>query len=162
MLDQLHNFLTLGYAKFQDPGILDLEQFDIPNVEFFSDPVLGEFEGKELEEITAFQNYILKKYVLLVYPNAKIKYCAVWDGVDSGSMNWHNDAVEGFDFNMLYYFDDCDEVSGGQIEFMHPEGTVTLYPKHGDIVFINQDSKFKHRAFRSKGNRRVASMEFTI
>lgn len=161
MLDQTNKFLTQGYAHFKEANLLDLSRFNITNVEI-DDNLENNFSLEEQAMMDWFVNYVSKKYVEPLYKKYEVIYFAVWDGVDLGSTKWHNDAVEGFDFNVLYYYDDTDETVGGQIEFKNHEGEVCIYPKKGDLVFINQNGKFYHRANRSTAPRRVASIEYKI
>jgi hypothetical protein len=162
MLDQLDCFLSKGYCHFSGLDLIDLSKFNILNVEVLEDPDLGVFTNSEHEMILNFVNTVSTLYVTPVYPLHQIKYYAVWDGVDIGSTTWHNDNVEGFDFNCLFYYDSTTPHTGGQIEFQGPLGEICIFPKAGDLVFINQDTKFKHRASRSIQPRRVASIEFKI
>lgn len=161
MLDQTDKFLNYGYAHFREPDLLDLSKFNITNVEI-NDDLENNFTTEEQFMIDQFVDYVSKKYVAPLYKKYEVVYYAVWDGVDLGSAVWHNDAVEGFDFNVLYYYDDTDETVGGQIEFKHYDGEVCIYPKSGDLVFINQNGKFYHKANRSTAPRRVASIEYKV
>lgn len=161
MLDQTDIFLNRGYAHFNESGLLDLSKFSITNVEI-DDNLENNFSTEEQVMMEQFVDYVSKKYVEPLYKNYEVVYYAVWDGVDLGSTEWHNDAVEGFDFNVLYYYDDTNETVGGQIEFRNYEGEVCIYPKKGDLMFINQNGKFYHRASRSTAPRRVASIEYKI
>lgn len=161
MLNHTDTFLTQGYAHFSEPGLLDLSQFNITNVEL-NDALENNFNLQQQHMMEQFVQHVSTQYVASLYKNYQVVYYAVWDGVDMGSAEWHNDAVEGFDFNVLYYFDNTDPSIGGQIEFQHSEGTVCIYPQSGDLVFINQNGKFKHRASRSSAARRVASIEYKI
>lgn len=161
MLNQLSNFLLNGYAHFNESGLLDLSKFNIVNVEI-TDNLDISFSEEEQLLIDKYVEYISKKYVEPIYKNYIVTYCAVWDGVDLGSAEWHNDKIEGFDFSVLYYYDSTNEESGGQIEFKFPDGETIIYPKSGDLIFINQDKKFFHKASRSNSSRRVASIEYKI
>lgn len=161
MLDQTDKFLTYGYAHFHEPNLLDLSKFNITNVEI-NDNLENNFTLEEQVMLDEFVRFVSEKYIEPLYKDYEVTYCGVWDGVDLGSADWHNDAVEGFDFNVLYYFDDTDESTGGQIEFKHYNGEVCIYPKKGDLVFINQNGKFYHKASRSKQHRRVASIEYKV
>lgn len=162
MLDQLDRFLSDGYCHFTGLDLLDLDKFNIQNVEVLDDPDLGSFTDTEHNLILDFVSAVSTVYVAPAYPLHQVKYYAVWDGVDFGSTVWHNDKAEGFDFNCLFYYDNTNPIVGGQIEFKSLLGEVCIYPKAGDLVFINQDTKFKHRASRSTQPRRVASIEFKI
>lgn len=161
MLNQLSNFLLNGYAHFNESGLLDLSKFNIVNVEI-TDNLDISFSEEEQLLIDKYVEYVSKKYVEPIYKNYIVTYCAVWDGVDLGSTEWHNDKIEGFDFSVLYYYDSTNEESGGQIEFKFPDGETIIYPKSGDLIFINQDKKFFHKASRSNSSRRVASIEYKI
>lgn len=161
MLNQLSNFLLNGYAHFNESDLLDLSKFNIVNVEI-TDNLDISFSEEEQLLIDKYVEYVSKKYVEPIYKNYIVTYCAVWDGVDLGSTEWHNDKIEGFDFSVLYYYDSTNEESGGQIEFKFPDGETIIYPKSGDLIFINQDKKFFHKASRSNSSRRVASIEYKI
>lgn len=161
MKEQFENFVTKGYAVFTDPGIIDLSKFVITNVEFAED-LYDITDHEEQQHLEKFINYVSEHYVKTVYPNFRVEYANVWDGVDAGSMNWHNDHVEGFDLNVLYYHDSTSPETGGEIEFKYPGGEDKLYPKSGTLIFINQNGQFEHKANRSTVNRRVASIEYKI
>lgn len=162
MLDQIDNFLQKGYAHFTKTNLLIEDDFNFPNVEIEEDPLLGNFTDKEYEHIINFIEHVSKIYVEPLFPTYIIKNYAVWEGVDLGSAIWHNDKNEGFDLNCLYYFNDTDETTGGQIEFKGPLGEVQIYPKQGDLIFINQDTRFQHKASRSSSQRKVASIEYKL
>lgn len=161
MKNQIDTFLLKGYAYFSEPDLLDLSLFNITNVEI-NDELANNFTYEEQQLLDKFIKYVSEHYVSTLYKNYEVVYYSVWDGVDLGSAEWHNDAVEGFDFNVLYYFDNTNEEVGGSIEFKHPEGEIKIYPKSGDLVFINQNGKFYHKASRSKSQRRVASIEYKV
>jgi hypothetical protein len=161
MLNQIDNFLTKGYAHFNVGAILDLSKFKITNVEI-NDNLENNFSDEERLMITEFVDFVSKYYVAKTYNSYEVLYFAVWDGVDLGSAEWHNDKVEGFDFNVLYYYDNTDEETGGSIQFQYPDGEHVIYPKTGDLVFINQSGLFKHKASRSTHQRRVASIEYSV
>jgi hypothetical protein len=161
MIKQFDNFLTKGYAVFLDPNLIDLTVFKVTNVEIEKDlPEITDLIEKQL--LCQFVDYVSSHYVNTVYNNFQVMCANVWDGVDAGSMTWHNDNVEGFDFNVLYYYDSTSEDTGGEIEFKHPSGEDKIYPQAGNLIFINQASQFQHRANRSSTSRRVASIEYKI
>lgn len=159
MRDQLDNFLTKGYARFNEKNLLDLSKFVMTNVEV-QDKLIEDTDPEQQQEMRDFVKYISDNYVKPIWPNAQVTYYGVWDGVDEGSTTWHNDAVEGFDFNVLYYYDNTDENVGGSVEFKYDGGEDIIYPIAGDIVFINQNGKFYHKANRSEKQRRVATIEY--
>lgn len=161
MLNKLSNFLLNGYAHFNEPNLLDLSKFNVINVEI-NDNLDINFSHHEQQLIDKYVEYISKKYVDSIYKNYIVTCCAIWDGVDLGSTKWHNDNNEGFDFSVLHYYDDTSKEIGGQIEFKFPDGETIIYPKCGDLIFINQDEKFFHKAARSSSTRRVASIEYKI
>jgi len=161
VLEQLDNFLIKGYAIFSNPNLIDLSLFKITNVEIEKDlpDVTDPLEKHLLQQ---FVDYVNEHYVSKVYNNFEVKCVNVWDGVDLGSMTWHNDQAENFDFSVLYYYDDTDINVGGQIEFSYPDGEDKIYPKAGNLIFINQSLQFQHKANRSTVARRVASIEYKI
>lgn len=162
MLDQLDNFMQKGYAHFKNTNLLNVDDFSFPNVEIEDDPLLGTFNDTEYELILDFIETVTKTYVEPLFPSYIIKKYAVWDGIDLGSTIWHNDKLEGFDLNCLYYFDNTSSDIGGSIEFKIGDDETQIYPQNGDLIFINQDTKFRHRALRSSNSRRVASIEYKL
>jgi hypothetical protein len=161
VLEQLDNFLIKGYAIFSNPNLIDLSLFKIINVEIEEDlPDVTDTLEKHL--LQQFVDYVSEQYVSKVYDNFEIRCVNVWDGVDLGSMCWHNDLVENFDFNVLYYYDNTSIDVGGQIEFKYPGGEDIVYPQAGNLIFINQSLQFQHKANRSTAPRRVASIEYKI
>lgn len=161
MLDQANNFLTKGFAIFEVPNLIDLSQFNITNVEL-NDNLENKFSVDEEAQLKNFIDYVSNNFVKPLYNNFEVVYYSVWDGVDAGSLSWHNDSVEGFDFNVLYYFDNTDEEVGGSVEFRYSDGEYKIYPKAGNLIFINQNGKFFHKASRSNTHRRVASIEYKV
>ncbi len=161
MKDQIDSFLLKGYAHFKEPGLLNSKIFTFTNVEI-DDELNNNFNSEQKYHLNLFIDYVSKNYVYSLYKNFEVVYYSIWDGVDLGSTEWHNDSVEGFDFNVLYYLDNTNEKIGGSIEFRWSEGEELIYPSSGDLVFINQNGKFYHKASRSKSQRRVASIEYKI
>lgn len=163
MKDQSDCFLQNGYCSFYIPDLIDLSKFNVVNVEQFETLPLDAWTPYEEQEIKRFVDFVSNEYVATLFPNYVVDYYAVWDGVDLGSAEWHNDSDELFHFNCLYYFDDTGPAVGGNVEFRWPNGGyANLYPKAGTLVFINQDLKFEHKANRSTAPRRVASIEYRI
>lgn len=167
MLEQTTQFLSQGFAVFPEPGLLNVNDFTFENVELVSDPILNAFTPEQHRLMLDFIHHICTKYIEPLYPAYTIVNYAVWDGVDLGSAEWHNDATENFDINCLYYFDTQTVESGGNIEFMWPVSDkhtahTGVYPVAGTLAFINQQLKFKHKANRSATKRRVASVEFKL
>ena len=161
MIEQIDSFLQKGFAIFNVPNLVDLSEFNITNVEL-NDDLVNTFNTAEQTALDKFLNYVSQNFVKTLYKDFEIVYYSVWDGVDIGSTEWHNDSVEGFDFNVLYYFDDTNPGVGGSVEFQYPGGEHKVYPKHGDLIFINQSGKFCHKASRSTTRRRVASIEYKV
>lgn len=157
----LDNFFTKGYVLFHEPNLIDLNCFEIVNVEIYDKLPLNAFDENEQKQFMEFSKVVTEKYVTQLFGDYyEILGYGIWDGVDPGSMNWHNDQDEGLDFNVLYYHDTMLPETGGQIEFKYPGGQDCVYPKSGDLIIINQDFKFMHKASRSTISRRVASIEF--
>jgi hypothetical protein len=158
---QANNFLTKGYAHFHENNLIDLSIFKITNVEIKGD-LKNNFTFEEKILLEYFVNYISENYVSTLYNNFEVTYYSVWNGVHEGSTKWHNDSDEGFNFGVNYYHDNTDENIGGSVEFRYPGGEDTVYPKSGDLIFINQNKNFLHKANRSKSSRRVASIEYKV
>lgn len=161
MIEQFNSFLVNGFTIFNVPDLIDLSEFNIINVELNDDSV-NSFSISEQAKMDTFIEYVSQNFVKSFYTDFEIVDYSVWDGVDQGSTIWHNDSVEGFDFSVLYYFDNTDPVVGGSIEFQYPNGETKIYPKSGDLIFINQNKRFYHKASRSTSQRRIASIEYNV
>lgn len=85
-----------------------------------------------------------------------------WQGVDQGTSQWHNDSREGQNLTVMLYLDNMYEEIGGCVEIKHDCWHRTIYPKAGDIVFINQREGFLHRATSCLSLRRVVSADYKI
>lgn len=151
---------------FYDKGYYHVNtnfNFKFSKLNFFSvsDLVDGNSKMDEADTIEAYD--LMDKMVELIQPIVHkpfivTNYCA-WEGVNLGSTFWHNDSIENFDFNALYYFDDTYEDIGGSIEFKFGEKEIKIFPKINDLILINQSGKFLHKASKSNKQRRVFNIE---
>jgi len=105
-------------------------------------------------------DYISTNYVFPCFPHAKLLNSSAWSGVDGPSSEWHNDAKEGFNSNILVYLD--DSMGLNTIEVRTKDEDYKIYPKVGTFVWINQAPQFQHRATHVAGERRVLSYELWI
>ena len=85
----------------------------------------------------------------------------IWDGVDSDSLDWHNDAAEGGNIFMLLYIDDVPTEYGGLLSVKMNDTVIKeYYPQRGDVVFISNELNVTHRAERATIKRRVCNLTF--
>lgn len=121
-------------------------------------------DEKHLNELQTLQSLLGKKYIEKVFTNYQLRSYGMWDGVDEGSSRWHNDFLDGdsFNSNILVYLDDNNEKNGNSIEVRGPQFSHKLYPKNGQLLWLNQKKIFQHRATHTSGRRRILSFEYFI
>jgi len=162
------DFLSKGFAVINIPQILDLisiDEFEIVNVEQIEGvddiPPVARPRYQE-QQMLKVVDYLKCNFLNCVFKEYNILSCSLWDGVDSGSLDFHNDSKEGQSFCFLIYFDDQKQETGGSISFKWPGGQETIIPKAGTVCWVNQQTKFQHRAERSKITRRVMCVEVEV
>lgn len=164
MIHNIENFLSIGYFLDETPNI-DLSDFygiDIKNCNSINEKFwIGENYEKKLEEISI---HLSKKYIEKIFKNYKRLECGLWEGVDEGSSKWHNDWIDGdgFNSNILIYLDDNTTENGNSVEIRGLDFHHVLYPKSGQLLWLNQKPIFEHKATHTSGQRRLLSFEFLI
>ena len=84
------------------------------------------------------------------------------NGVDKGSLNWHNDEKEGANLAALMYFTSAaNPDTGGQLEVRNAETkglSAFLYPGRGDVILLNHKKQWEHKIgeFKPIGVERIA------
>lgn len=162
-MDNITNFLVQGYYLDTDTGI-DFSLFkdkEFADCNYVTDEVLDE---KNLAELKSLQRLFADKYLSKLFINFETRDCGMWEGVDPGSAIWHNDYLDGdnFNSNILVYLDDNTEENGNSIEVRGPGFSHKLYPKEGNLLWLNQRKIFQHKATHNTGRRRVLSFEYFI
>lgn len=103
----------------------------------------------EIEQtIQMTQELIGETYIKSLDPNYTLGGdCEIVNGMDNGTLTWHNDEVEGYQFAVLLYWDDLDEDTGGNIEFRHmqsKESAGGFYPKKYYVSIMQHGPNFQH------------------
>lgn len=161
--NQKDNFLFLGYYFDKSPNI-DFSFFEDKD---FKDCTLKEqqfLEENILVELKKYQEILSDRYVKSLFSDFEYKDCGMWKGVDKGSSKWHNDFLDGdnFNSNILVYLDDNTEENGNFIEVRGPGFSHKLYPKKNQLIWLNQKRIFEHKATYNSGQRRLLSFEYFI
>ena len=101
-------------------------------------------------------------YVSKIFTSYELLNNGLWDGVDSGSSDWHNDQKSrGFNSNILVYIDD-NRVYNNYIMVTNGAEEFKIQPQSNQLVWLNQSSCFKHKAIHTSGPRRLLSFEFFV
>ena len=101
-------------------------------------------------------------YVSKIFTSYELLNNGLWDGVDSGSSDWHNDQTSrGFNSNILVYIDD-NRVYNNYIMVTNGAEEFKIQPQSNQLVWLNQSSCFKHKAIHTSGPRRLLSFEFFV
>ena len=159
-----NDLFTKGFIVGKFPENIDeFYNYDFPNCE---DPNIGEDAGvpKEAEaSLKKLQQYIGENFISNIFPKFEYRNIGMWEGVDEGSSEWHNDWEDGknMNTNVLVYLDDTSEHANSiQVRDRHLEYVV--FPKAGDFVWLNQGKAYEHKASHNGGRRRVLSFEFFV
>jgi hypothetical protein len=146
-------FLSHGYqsAPFKDVKALQaFEHFKYPKayaLDYVVDP-----QAQVL--LDSLQEYIGREYISNIYgSNYTIVSNTMWEGIDAGSLEWHNDAVEGTSSSFLIYMDSS---------VLGVRGVEELYVHAGtyEYIWVNQGPAFEHKAVPSGISRRILGFEF--
>jgi hypothetical protein len=161
--NQKDNFLFLGYYYDECPNI-DFSFFEDKE---FKDCTLKEpqFLNYEIKQrLKQYQKKLSEIYISEFFDNFEYRDCGMWKGVDEGSSKWHNDYLDGdnFNSNILVYLDDNNEKNGNSIEVRGPGFSHKIYPQKNQLIWLNQKRIFQHKATHSGGERRLLSFEYFI
>jgi predicted 2-oxoglutarate/Fe(II)-dependent dioxygenase YbiX len=163
------NFLTEGCCIIHQSNLIkhfkNIEDYKIENCEIFEEKEYESYIPKNvLSILKKVQIKIAEKHLKKIYNSFTLGNVGIWDGVDFGSQQWHNDSNEGkgVDCNFLLYFDDMSEKTGGALYVKGPFGEQKIYPKRDMLVWLNQSEKFLHKADTANTKRRLASFEFIL
>ena len=168
MLDWKNDFLTKGYAYFKEEELASMIDIDSVEFQYHEERLRDNFKDNLPKEVAlqmeAAKVYITEKYINQAFPKNNFMSYVIAEGVDADSSIWHNDGFEGGNIFFLFYFDDQNPATGGEIQFKWPgEGNIdTYYPKKGDLVLLNKTPGFFHRASKSKITRRLASFTYNV
>lgn len=162
--------LEKGFCELYEPEGVDLisvGDFKLINMgeERSRDNEVKDIPEELANRLGLFAQYIKAKYIDPNWENAKFNKFAIWEGIDEDSMDWHTDKFETWDIFFLYYLSDTYEETGGSIEFEWEDNRVSIQPKAGTLILINnfKNSKgFWHRAVASKITRYCSSFDFIV
>lgn len=159
----VYNFFVNGYMH----GHLDeVESIDFDKYHFVDCTHNPEHDGMPDPTIVPILDDVYSilrhRYINQLFQNYTLHERNIWQGVDSGSKEWHNDYAEykSFNSNILVYLDDSYDKNTIQVRNETEE--FIIYPKKGDFVWLNQNPKFQHRATHIEGIRRLISFEIYI
>jgi hypothetical protein len=162
------DFVSKGFALLDGSAILgmislnDIYIVNVEHVDGVDDIPKVKRTFSELRQFAKIKKFIQSEFIDPIFPIYEIVSYNIWEGVDSGSLKFHNDSAEGQSFCFLIYLDSQFEATGGAIHFKYPFGEDTVYPKAGDVAWVNQQTKFQHKADRSSLRRRVICIEVNV
>jgi hypothetical protein len=143
----------------------DISKFSKYKFSDANDPNVGEEDSIPKEassDLLELQLLIGQEYINKLFGrNYTLKNKGMWEGVDEGSSEWHNDWEDGknMNTNLLVYLDDTTEHSNS-IQVKNGFDEYVILPKAGDFVWLNQGKGFQHKASHNGGRRRVLSFEY--
>jgi hypothetical protein len=167
--NDLSNFLLRGFCVFENANLIskfkEIEDYKIEDCNVLDCDNLEDYIPKKiLHVLKDVQNEIGIKYITKLFDNWIPTQVGMWDGVDDGSRQWHNDKGEGdgVDCNFLFYFDDMSPEVGGALYVRGPHSQHKIYPKRDMLIWINQSQQFYHKADEATTQRRLASFEYLL
>lgn len=161
-IQNLDSFFTNGCYLGHIDSIeeLDVDLYSFVDCNKVDDDIRPELDINLKDILEETKIFLIEHYISKVFSKYEFLDYYAWEGVDPGSSVWHNDKREGFNSNILVYLD--DSFNSNTIEVKNDIEEFKVYPKKGDFIWINQSTKFLHRATHIKGRRRVLSFEFNI
>ena len=158
---QLDDFFVKGYYTEVCCNNIALEfsNYDFTNCNSANHMQVPEQVQQRLASIhlSLADNYVSK-----IFTSYELLNNGLWDGVDSGSSDWHNDQKSrGFNSNILVYIDD-NRVYNNYIMVTNGAEEFKIQPQPNQLVWLNQSSCFKHKAIHTSGPRRLLSFEFFV
>ena len=158
---QLDDFFVKGYYTevFCNNIALEFSNYDFTNCNSANRMQVPEQVQQRLDSIhlSLADNYVSK-----IFTSYELLNNGLWDGVDSGSSDWHNDQKSrGFNSNILVYIDD-NRVYNNYIMVTNGAEEFKIQPQPNQLVWLNQSSCFKHKAIHTSGPRRLLSFEFFV
>ena len=167
MVEQwLKDFNEKGFVLFRDEALadmIDVDSFTLKyNEEMLRDNSKGDLPEHVAHQMDIVSQYLKHEYLSRMFDKADFVKYILWEGVDADTAAWHNDGFEGMNAFFLLYFDDQDEETGGVVEFKWKDGEESFYPKRGDLILLNQQSGFFHRAEKATIKRRQCSFDYKV
>lgn len=164
------NILEKGFHELYEPegvDIINVDQYRLLNTEERSrDNGVKDINPELAQKLSLVSHVFKTKYIDPIWPEAVYNKFIIWEGVDNDNKGWHTDMFEGYDIFLLYYLDDTNSETGGAIQFKWKENEdfkeVTIQPKKGTLMMVNNCRGFWHRAVSSSIRRRVASFDFNV
>jgi hypothetical protein len=150
----LDNFFSKGYTTVNDQAMfLPLEKI-LNTIEWEQETYTHWYwrpkQTSALKDALLETHKLLaEKYISNTFPNYELGYRDLWNGIDIGADNYHNDLNEGPNAMFLLHFNDMNEETGGGFAFRNSvteEETGFMYPKKYDIIFGSQQDNWEHRA----------------
>lgn len=157
---EIQKLIDEGYIwyenKISDNDINEICQLPFPN---------ANTKDKQPKELSWLIHPLVKKInnELSEHFNYKFIESEIWDDVDTGSKEWHNDNSYNVSIANLTVLIYCDErKEGNTISIRGPISEVNITPDRYNMVFINQNKKFEHKAEISEFPRRVIGLQYFI
>jgi len=162
----LDSFFMDGYYKgkvsdFTDYDISIFDRFKISHCASYECDIIDPAAVIELKEL---QQFFAEHLIKILFDEFELVDIGMWEGVDDGTSDWHNDWQDGDNFssNILIYLDDNTKENGNNIQVRSHGNEIGLYPKRGEFIWLNQKSCFEHKATYTSGVRRVLSLEYMV
>jgi len=152
---QTVDFFTKGFAHFNDQTCFQFLEPLLPKLQWEKQNNGAKYyrscnnNSDITEQLSKTHIFLSEKYVSQFWPKYKIGYNAIWNGIDIGADNFHNDLDQGCNLLFLLYFNDTNKDIGGGISFrdsFSKEITGFIHPKKYDIVMVSQQKQWEHSA----------------
>lgn len=161
-IQNLDSFFVNGFylGNIEHIQKINFDQYNFLHCNKVEGNIRPELDNELKSIINETRVFLVDNYISKVFKNYEVLECYAWEGVDPGSSRWHNDKREGFNSNIILYLD--DSFGCNTIEVKNNSQEFKVFPKKGDFVWLNQSTKFLHKATHIYGRRRVFSFEFNI
>ena len=169
MLPNIYEELTLnGFCKINDvSAFVHLEKYNFTWIKnqsetYYFDTIL---DSTLIKTLSLTHKLIGEKYFQSV-GNYITTTNSIWNGIDEGTLRWHNDLLFGSNIAVLFYFNTLTKLTGEELGVRNKttQEEVVIYPTQYDIVILNQDLIWEHKVnqLKTEISRIVAHFDFYI
>lgn len=168
VISPISGFSSKGYAVFQmtdTDSLRFFESLNFKSVEQHDEDADESWIPEEIKpDLYNFAQTLMRKIVTPQFPSARFLASSMWDGVDHGSIVWHNDchSPKSLNSSLLLYLDTPKNPEVGSLFVKGNDVENRILTSHGRLVWLNQTHLFLHRADKSPERRRVIGVDLFI
>lgn len=154
----IESFYNSGAFIANDPSLIaDYEDF-VKSITWIKNGTSNRPSDSVTGMLDVVQERIIEKYLSTEFIEVRSIYYSMWNGIESGSINWHSDLNEGATFSALYCLSTLN-MPGGEFE-IQSENLHRIKPTKYDLIIFSQKDGWIHRAIPYSGERIMLNFGF--